>query len=394
LTPAGTLTFENGGSFVWNNANTPVVPAATWADGSLCKISATASGTVNAIGVSGQNFYDFTWDTSVAGQSARTRLDLQTNTTTSVRRNFSITIPNTANASVSLCNGTNTTLTVGGNVTFATGAGQNSTKVLLNNAGGDSFLFKVAGNFSASGFLDGFGSSASTIEFNGGNQMLALPTGTNLITGGAISYQVDNSSTITLNTPVSNCNQFSVASGGTLNANTNQIAGGQNFVLNSTSVLIGNGTNQIANVNTNIFGGTLNIANNLPGSLANGTSFKLFGGVTNSGSFASIVPATPGANQVWDTSQLVPSGTLIVASSSGSTPVFGGATLLSGTNLVLSGTGGTPNTGYTVLTSTNLTTPIASWPVDGTGTFAGDGSFSYTNNNTTKASSFFIIRAP
>ena len=183
-------------------------------------------------------------------------------------------------------------------------------------------------------------------------------------------------------------------SGGALNFSNNQIGGGTNLVLNSGGTIYGNGTNQIASVNTNLFGGTLNLTNNFPAAIPNGTSFKLFGGVAYSGAFAAIVPATPGAGQVWDTSQLVTNGTLIVASGSVSTPVLNGVVLLGGTNLVLSGTNGTPNTGFTVCTSTNLAIAVTNWTVAGTGTFSGTGGFSYTNSGTTNGQSFFIIRAP
>ena len=395
VTNAGAgVTFENGSLFQWSNAATPAVPSATWANGSTCKIAATAGGTVNATGVSGQSFYDFTWDTTVAGQSARCRLDIQGSNTV-VRRNLAITIPNTASASVTLCNGTNVLLTVGGNVTFVTGAGQNSTKVLLNSAAGQIFFFKVAGNFSAGGFLDGFGSTDSTLEFNGtGNQSLTLPTGSGLITGGAISHQVDNNSILTLNSAISNCKAFAVNNGGQVIFGTNQIANGSMLTLNSTAVIYGNGTNQLANVNTNNYGGTLNITNNLPQVLANGTSFKLFaGGTNNSGSFAAIVPATPGANQVWDTTQLLTNGTLIVASAVVASPVISSA-VLSGTDLILSGTNGPANAGYTVFSTTNLAKPLTTWSPVGAGTFNAGGGFSYTNLGTTNPAAFFIIRTP
>jgi hypothetical protein len=239
-----------------------------------------------------------------------------------VRHNLGITIPNTASASVTLCNGTNVTMTVGGNVNFVAGGGQNTTKVLLNNAAGDIFQFKVAGNFSSSGFLDGFGGSSSTIEFDGsGAQSLILPTGTNLITATAISYQVDSGSVLTLNSAVSSCGTFTVNSGGRLNFNTNQINGGTALTLNPGAYVGGNGTNQLTSgMNTNHYDGTLDLGS-LP-SFNNNDSFKLFGATAYGGSFTNLLPATPGVSQTWNTSQLTVNGTLVVfcASCVNSTP--------------------------------------------------------------------------
>jgi hypothetical protein len=45
-------------------------------------------------------------------------------------------------------------------------------------------------------------------------------------------------------------------------------------------------------------------------------------------------------------------------------------------NLVLSGTGGTPGASFAWLTATNLTTPLADWTTNTTGTFNGSGGFS------------------
>jgi len=46
---------------------------------------------------------------------------------------------------------------------------------------------------------------------------------------------------------------------------------------------------------------------------------------------------------------------------------------VSGGNVTLRGTNGLAGSGYSVLSTTNLVLPVASWDVSGTGTFAGDG---------------------
>jgi hypothetical protein len=67
---------------------------------------------------------------------------------------------------------------------------------------------------------------------------------------------------------------------------------------------------------------------------------------------------------------------------------------ISGGNLILTGTGGTPNSGYTWLTTTNLTAPI-NWTTNTTGTL--DGAGAYSNSipvNTSTPVRFFQLRLP
>ena len=76
------------------------------------------------------------------------------------------------------------------------------------------------------------------------------------------------------------------------------------------------------------------------------------------------------------------------------TPPMLGTPRASGGNLILTGTGGTPNSGYTWLTTTNLSAPI-NWTTNTTGTLDGSGAFSNAVpiNATTRAS-FFRLRLP
>ena len=59
-----------------------------------------------------------------------------------------------------------------------------------------------------------------------------------------------------------------------------------------------NTSDKVVGLTTVTYGGTLNV-NNLSGTLAGGDSFTLFSAATHTGSFASIVPATPGAGLTW-----------------------------------------------------------------------------------------------
>ena len=60
------------------------------------------------------------------------------------------------------------------------------------------------------------------------------------------------------------------------------------------------------------YGGTLALTN-LSGTLAAGDAFKLFDATSYSGSFANIVPASPGTDLVWNTNTLASDGMLRVS---------------------------------------------------------------------------------
>jgi hypothetical protein len=137
------------------------------------------------------------------------------------------------------------------------------------------------------------------------------------------------------------------------------------------------------------YGGTLNLTN-LAGTLAAGNSFKLFNATSYSGSFSTVTPATPGAGLAWDLSQLN-TGHVNVVNAGG--PVLHGPQI-SGSHLILSGTGGTAGGGYHVLTTTNLTTPLAGWNVLTNGTYDASGNFSSTNAVGTAKQQFYIIKQP
>lgn len=66
----------------------------------------------------------------------------------------------------------------------------------------------------------------------------------------------------------------------------------------------------------------------------------------------------------------------------------------SGGSLVLGGLDGIAGQQYRVLSSTNMTLPLASWTPVWTNVFANDGSYSYTNSSPTNNASFFILVSP
>ncbi|MEI6075088.1 MAG: hypothetical protein WCS94_05910 [Verrucomicrobiota bacterium] len=304
IIPAATLNFANGGTFNWNRAAVPAIPAAVWQNGSTCLVSAMAAGYVT--GISGQSFYDFIWNTTVAGQSSRGRLNIQ-GTNTVIRRDFTITLPDTASASVTVNNETNGLLTVGRNVTFNGGVTASSTKVLLNDAGGNSWICKVAGNFVATGFFDC--NSANTLfEFNGTSQSWNLTT--NLVNSSHMNWQVDSSSSLSLASSVAGFS--TITNSGTLTFGTNTVNGGGTLGLGTGGTVNGNGTNQlVSGISAIVNGGTLNLGT-LP-TFTGGESFTLFSASSYSGTFGTLTPATPDGTHTWVTTQLNTAGILAVS---------------------------------------------------------------------------------
>jgi autotransporter-associated beta strand protein len=124
------------------------------------------------------------------------------------------------------------------------------------------------------------------------------------------------------------------------------------------------------------YGGTLNLVNINATPLAAGDSFQIFTANSYSGSFASITPATPGSSLAWDTTQLG-SGLLNVIAAPPQ-PVVTSVILSSG-SLVFSGTNGPANRNYVVLTSINVSVPLAAWTPLVTNSFDASGVFHVTN---------------
>jgi hypothetical protein len=78
-----------------------------------------------------------------------------------------------------------------------------------------------------------------------------------------------------------------------------------------------------------------------------------------------------------------------------STPPTIHSPYVSGGNLILTGGGGAPNSGYTLLTTTNLALPLSAWTVSATGALDGSGSFSNSIPvNAQEPGRFYQIRIP
>lgn len=138
------------------------------------------------------------------------------------------------------------------------------------------------------------------------------------------------------------------------------------------------------------YGGVLNVGN-LAGTLAAGDTFQVFNAASYSGAFTSITPE-PGPGLAWDPTALATGALKVVTSAVH--PKISGITI-SGGNVILRGTNntGTPGT-YHVLTTTNITVPLANWTVLTNGSFDSNGNFSSTNALGTSARQFYILQVP
>jgi autotransporter-associated beta strand protein len=214
-----------------------------------------------------------------------------------------------------------------------------------------------------------------TIATGGGAIVVANPgsLGISVVASG----QTLNASAITLGASASH--------NGTLDITLGTFALSGTAPLATTGVLSATGTNTI-----NIIGGTNWVAGQFPlisyaGGSLSGSSFNAFKLGTTS-----TFPA--GATGSLSNNTANSSIDLVVNIPTSSQPTLGNVTL-SGGNLNFSGTGGTPSGAYSVVTSTNLTIPIASWTTVATGNFDGTGACSVSIPvNAATPSSFYSIK--
>jgi|CZKV01.1.fsa_nt_gi autotransporter-associated beta strand protein len=139
-----------------------------------------------------------------------------------------------------------------------------------------------------------------------------------------------------------------------------------------------------------VLGGAL-VVTNIGAALHVGDSFTLFTG-TLSGTFNGNVTLPSG--YTWNTNLLEVNGTISVTGIAAG-PVISSVdySQLSSGTLTFNATGGVPGEPFSILTSTNLTLPLASWTTAQTGNFDGSGNitrFSVTVNPELPQS-FFIL---
>ena len=264
------------------------------------------------------------------------------------------------------------------------------------NQGGNTLSVALSGNGSISHssliFFGGSDPTSMRMDVSGRtDQTFTLASGQILAGVGAVNGKLTVSPGAIVS-PAGTNTTIGVTAGA--NA-TGTISASSDVALNGTTTLKLNGSgvnDQIQSATSIAYGGTLNLVNISGSPLAAGNSFQVFNAPDYSGSFTDITPATPGDGLAWDLSQLN-IGFVNVVVSGGTGPVVNNPQIVGG-NLILSGTGGTNNGTYHVLTTTNLTTPLAGWDVLTNGTFDASGNFSSTNAVGTARQQFFIIKQP
>jgi fibronectin-binding autotransporter adhesin len=242
-------------------------------------------------------------------------------------------------------------------------------------------------------FFGGSDSTVAHIDVTGrSDQSLTLASGQTLAGVGGINGSLVVSAGATLSPSGTNTTI------GITSTSTNAVgalAASADVVLNGTTVikLDGSGTNDMIQAAATItYGGALNLVNISGSPLAAGNSFQVFSAASYTGSFASITPASPGPGLAWNTTQL--NAGLVTVAPAPAQPVIN-STKVSGGNLIFGGTNGTALSSYSVLTTTNITTPLANWTLLSTGSFDGSGAFSVTNTiSSGSAKRFYMIRTP
>jgi autotransporter-associated beta strand protein len=145
-------------------------------------------------------------------------------------------------------------------------------------------------------------------------------------------------------------------------------------------------------VTTMVYGGPLELVS-VGDQITIGDTFKLVSASTYRGSFTSISPSTPGVGLLWNTNNLTVDGTISVKLGAIQPQISG--VVLSGSDLVWNGTGGAAGATFSILSTTNLATPLATWDVIASGVCDSAGNFVVTNPISNASSQrFYALRIP
>lgn len=144
---------------------------------------------------------------------------------------------------------------------------------------------------------------------------------------------------------------------------------------------------QVVGLTSVAYAGTLVVTNTGTNTLAVGDQFHLFTATTASGNFSSVTVLPQG------TGTFDPATGVLTITPPGAFTIH--VPVISAGNLILTGTGGTADGSYTVLTTTNVATPLADWETNATGTFDSLGAFSNDIPlNAAEPGRFFNVRIP
>jgi len=213
------------------------------------------------------------------------------------------------------------------------------------------------------------GTSAVTVKggvLNGSGTINGVVTVT---AGGTLSAGTAKIGMLTIN------NALSLDAGSVTRLRLSKNGGAvTNDVVKTTGALTRGGMLMVTDVGTN--------------AVAANDTFKLFNASSSSGTFSAIRLPPLRAGLAWDTSTFGSTGTIKAVTP----PTFSSGAALGGGQFVLTFSGANGQ-GYSVLTSTNVAFPLASWMVLTSGTFSGTPVI-YTNTTATNATQFYIIKSP
>ena len=290
------------------------------------------------------------------------------------------TLKPTANTTTFMQGITNAYVLAGGAIFNTSGNDITVNQQLLSGASPDGGLTK---NGTGTLTLGGANTYTGTNTVNQGE--LVLPT--SVTGGGAIAVADAGSLGVKIVIPNQTLNAAAIALGktavhnGTLDITLGTNSLSSTAVLTTTSVLSAIGTNTITLTGTNVVAGQFPLISYSGGSFAG--SFSAF----KVGSMPAGYSGTLSNNTANSSIDLV-----IATATSISQPKIATVTY-SGGNLTFNATNGTSGGAYSVVTSTNVTIPLASWTTVTTGNFDGTGacSVSIPVNNTTP-SQFYSIK--
>jgi len=243
----------------------------------------------------------------------------------------------------------------------------------------------------AQSLVDGGGNGGLTkdgagrLDLDGANTFTGLTTVSAGTLGGAGSItgpvQVNGSGTLSAG---------AAGTIGTLTINSNLTLAGTVRLDLDASVIA---ADLIAGLNNVTYGGNL-VVSNLSGTpLASGQVYQLFNAVgTKTANFSTVVLEGAGAAGLAGAFNPA-TGELTISTAALPQPTVT-QVVVSGGNLILQGTNGAPSGTFAILTSTNVTLPLANWITNTTDTFTAGGTFSNSIPVTSEPQRYFLIKQP
>ncbi len=230
--------------------------------------------------------------------------------------------------------------------------------------------------------------SAGTLALSGSGSIAS----TNIIVAGGAGLDVSGLSSV-----------FALAGSTLTNSSVGAVFNGTNNCSAGTLALVYDGVNPSfiqTNGTMTLSASTVIQVNNTGVSLANG-SYTIIAAATagNIGQVTGPLPAVAvTGNGAAGTASLQINGSgglnLVVASAATPPPAVINSVSVSGNNLILQGTNGALSGTYSILTSTNVASPLPNWTTNASGTFTAGGAFSNAIPATAEPQRYFNIKQP